>query len=76
MRILYQKHLNKVDLMDLWEYGRQSVKEIGTRLYLDSGTLTPLLKKLEKKLYHMVQQLSCFIQELLKILKEVLQMMV
>ena len=37
-------------LMDLWEYGRQSVKEIGTRLYLDSGTLTPLLKKLEKKL--------------------------
>ena len=36
-------------LMDLWEYGRQSVKEIGSRLYLDSGTLTPLLKKLEKK---------------------------
>lgn len=36
-------------LMDLWEYGPQSVKEIGDRLYLDSGTLTPLLKKLEKK---------------------------
>ena len=36
-------------LMDLWEYGTQSVKEIGERIYLDSGTLTPLLKKLEKK---------------------------
>lgn len=36
-------------LMALWEYGTQSVKEIGDRLYLDSGTLTPLIKKLEKK---------------------------
>ena len=36
-------------LMALWEYGKQSVKELGNRLYLDSGTLTPLLKKLEKR---------------------------
>lgn len=36
-------------LMALWEYGTQSVKELGDRLYLDSGTLTPLIKKLEKK---------------------------
>ena len=26
-----------------------TVKELGSRLYLDSGTLTPLLKKLEEK---------------------------
>ena len=53
----YQPILEKYDitytqyivLMDLWEYGKQSVKEIGERLYLDSGTLTPLLKKLEKR---------------------------
>ena len=28
-----------------------TVKELGSRLYLDSGTLTPLLKKLEEKGY-------------------------
>ena len=53
----YQPILEKYDitytqylvLMALWEYGKQSVKELGEHLYLDSGTLTPLLKKLEKK---------------------------
>lgn len=34
-------------LLALWEHDRQSVREIGERLFLDSGTLTPLLKKLE-----------------------------
>ena len=34
------------------EEGEQlTVKELGSRLYLDSGTLTPLLKKLEEKGY-------------------------
>ncbi len=33
-------------LMVLWENDGLSVKEIGESLYLDSGTLTPLLKKL------------------------------
>jgi MarR family transcriptional regulator, organic hydroperoxide resistance regulator len=28
-----------------------TVKELGSRIYLDSGTLTPLLKKLEEKGY-------------------------
>ncbi|MGB4659990.1 MAG: MarR family transcriptional regulator, partial [Mobilitalea sp.] len=28
-----------------------TVKELGTRLYLDSGTLTPMLKKLEAQDY-------------------------
>jgi DNA-binding MarR family transcriptional regulator len=34
-------------MLILWEKDDVSVKEIGTRLYLDSGTLTPLLKRLE-----------------------------
>ena len=33
----------------LWEKKSLNVKELGKRLYLDSGTLTPLLKKLETK---------------------------
>jgi DNA-binding MarR family transcriptional regulator len=33
----------------LWEYQELSVKGIGEKLLLDSGTLTPLLKKLESK---------------------------
>jgi DNA-binding MarR family transcriptional regulator len=35
----------------LWERGNINVKELGLYLYLDSGTLTPLLKKLENKKY-------------------------
>jgi DNA-binding MarR family transcriptional regulator len=35
-------------LMVLWEDDGRSVKELGERLYLDSGTLTPLLKRLEE----------------------------
>ena len=34
-------------LLVLWERDGLRVKEIGARLYLDSGTLTPLLKRLE-----------------------------
>jgi MarR family transcriptional regulator, organic hydroperoxide resistance regulator len=34
-------------MLVLWEQDGVSVKEIGERLYLDSGTLTPLLKRLE-----------------------------
>lgn len=34
-------------LLVLWEQEGLTVKEIGTRLFLDSGTLTPLLKRLE-----------------------------
>ncbi len=35
-------------LLCLWEKGNQSVSELGARLYLDSGTLTPMLKRMEK----------------------------
>lgn len=38
-----------ITLMVLWEEEQVSVKELGKRLFLDSGTLTPLLKTLEKK---------------------------
>jgi DNA-binding MarR family transcriptional regulator len=34
-------------LLDLWEHGEATVSELGTRLFLDSGTLTPLLKRLQ-----------------------------
>ncbi len=36
-------------MMVLWEEEGISVKELGRRLYLDSGTLTPVLKSLEDK---------------------------
>lgn len=36
-------------MLILWEHQKLSVKEIGEKLLLDSGTLTPLLKKLENK---------------------------
>jgi len=52
---LYKPHLDEIGLtytqyivmMVLWEHAPMNVKELGKRLYLDSGTLTPLLKKLE-----------------------------
>lgn len=34
-------------MLVLWEQDDLTVSEIGDRLYLDSGTLTPLLKRLE-----------------------------
>ncbi|TDU74143.1 DNA-binding MarR family transcriptional regulator [Streptomyces sp. KS 21] len=34
-------------MLVLWEHGTTPVKELGTHLRLDSGTLSPLLKRLE-----------------------------
>lgn len=53
----YKPFLDEVDLtytqyiamMALWEKKTMTVKELGNCLYLDSGTLTPLLKKMEAK---------------------------
>lgn len=53
----YKPYLDKLNLtytqyitmMVFWEYKKMNVKELGQKLYLDSGTLTPLLKKLEAK---------------------------
>lgn len=55
----YKPFLDELDLtytqyiamMALWEKQEMTVKELGDVLYLDSGTLTPLLKKLEAKNY-------------------------
>ena len=35
-------------LLALWEHGNGSVGELCSRLYLDNGTVTPLLKKMEE----------------------------
>ncbi|WP_281186593.1 MarR family winged helix-turn-helix transcriptional regulator [Bacillus solimangrovi] len=35
-------------LLVLWEHERLTVKEIGNHLLLDSGTLTPMLKRMEQ----------------------------
>ena len=53
----YKPFLDRLDLtytqyitmMVLWEHRQMNVKELGEYLYLDSGTLTPVLKKLEQK---------------------------
>ncbi len=53
----YKPFLDEVDLtytqyiamMILWDRKEVTVKALGECLYLDSGTLTPLLKKLESK---------------------------
>ena len=38
-----------ITMMVLWEYKELRVKEVGEKLFLDSSTLTPLLKRLEEK---------------------------
>lgn len=56
---MYKPYLDKIDLtytqyitmMVMWEEKSITVKKLGEALYLDSGTLTPVLKKLEKKGY-------------------------
>lgn len=53
----YKPYLDEIELtytqyivmMVLWEKKTANVKELGKCLYLDSGTLTPLLKKMEGK---------------------------
>ena len=53
----YKPFLDEIDLtytqyiamMVLWEQKSLSVKQLGEKLYLDSGTLTPMLKTMEKK---------------------------
>ena len=55
----YKTYLDKLDLtytqyivmMVMWEEKELNVKQLGDKLFLDSGTLTPVLKKLEAKGY-------------------------
>lgn len=56
---LYRPLLEELDMtypqylvmMVLWENDGLTVNEVGEKLLLDSGTLTPLLKRLENKSY-------------------------
>ncbi len=56
MSKLYRKLLRKLGLtysqylvmMVLWEQNQLTVSEVGERLFLDSATLTPLLKRMEQ----------------------------
>ena len=55
----YKPYLDDLDLtytqyitmMVMWEHKELRIKEVGTYLYLDSATLTPVMKKLEQKGY-------------------------
>ena len=55
----YRPHLDAIGLtytqyitmMVFWQEKKINVKELGKKLYLDSGTLTPVLKSLESKGY-------------------------
>lgn len=55
----YRPYLDEIDLtytqyitlMVIWSEETISVRELGKRLFLDSGTLTPVLKSLEAKGY-------------------------
>ncbi|WP_291906673.1 MarR family winged helix-turn-helix transcriptional regulator [Chitinophaga sp. CB10] len=59
---LYRAFLDELDitypqylvLLVLWQHERQTVNQLGEKLLLDSGTLTPLLKRLEQK--HLVNR--------------------
>ncbi|SFS37835.1 MarR family winged helix-turn-helix transcriptional regulator [Marininema halotolerans] len=52
---IYRPLLDKLDLtypqylvlLALWEHEKLSIKELGQHLQLDSGTLTPMLKRME-----------------------------
>lgn len=46
INLTYTQYLT---MLVMWEEEEINVKELGERLYLDSGTLTPVLKKLEQK---------------------------
>ncbi len=54
---LYKTYLSDVNLTFpqfllmglLWEENNQTIKQLGKQLQLDSGTLTPLVKRLEKE---------------------------
>jgi len=53
---LYKPYLDEISLtypqylvmIVLWEHGEMNIGKIGEHLHLDNGTLTPLLKRMEK----------------------------
>lgn len=65
----YRPHLDMLDLtytqyitmMVMWEQKEITVKALGEKLFLDSGTMTPVLKSLETKGY--VKRKRCLTDE-------------
>lgn len=64
---LYRKPLKELNLtytqyivmMVLWEFGEMTEGQLGEKVHLDSGTLAPLLKRLEKQgLIHRIRPAS------------------
>ena len=47
----YSSFTHYIAIMVFWEEKKISVKELGKKLFLDSGTLTPVSKSLEAKGY-------------------------
>jgi len=65
-------------MMVLWEHEAQTVSELGDRLHLDSGTLTPLLKRLEARAgslpARMARLTGCSATELAQLRRRLLQL--
>ncbi|MBR3124426.1 MAG: MarR family transcriptional regulator, partial [Mogibacterium sp.] len=61
--LTYTQYLS---MLVLWEKDGISVKEMGEKLLLDSGTLTPVLKSLERKGY--VERQRCRYDERIMII--------
>lgn len=51
LKALDLTYLQYIVMMVLWEQKEINVKALGAKTHLDSGTLTPLLKRLEAKDY-------------------------
>ncbi len=51
LEVLDLTYTQYITMMVMWEQKEINVKSLGDCLYLDSGTLTPVLKKLEEKGY-------------------------
>ena len=71
----YRPQLDKFDLtypqflvmMSLWNKDGVFIKELSEQIFLDAGTLTPLLKRLEKKGF--IQRINSSLDERAKIIK-------
>ena len=48
LEALHLTYTQYLVMMVLWEHGGMTEGELGERIYLESGTLAPLLKRLEK----------------------------
>ena len=66
LRDLDLTYTQYISMMVLWDAGEISAKALGERLFLDSGTMTPVLKALEKKGYIKEEEILKFREENIK----------